>query len=63
MIDTDAEAAAMRFMDNLHNGAFSKDSIKNTAKGYSIEKQERNSRAVNEFTNTHYFKDVVMRLR
>ena len=59
MIDKDAKGAANRFMEKLNEKAFTMSRIKNNEKNYDLAKQKRDSEAVNEFTKTQLFRDIM----
>jgi len=58
MLDEDAQGAANRFIKKLENGNFKMARSKNDAEDYDIAKQERDSEAVRNFTQTPLFKDI-----
>ena len=59
MIDKDAQGAANRFMETLTGNGFTMSRSRNTEKDYDSAKQKRDSDAVNEFTKTQIFKDIL----
>jgi hypothetical protein len=59
MIDKDAQGAADRFMAKLTGNGFIMSRSKNTAVNYDQKKQARDSMAVNEFTKTEVFKNIL----
>jgi hypothetical protein len=59
MIDKDAQGAADRFMVKLTSNGFTMSRSKNNAGNYDKEKQERDSKAVEEFTKTEVFKNIL----
>jgi len=62
MLDKDAEAATKRFMEKLEGNGFTLSRSKNDADDYDKTKQERDSKAVEEFVKSHLFQNV-MKLR
>jgi len=62
MIDKDARAAADRFMVKLNEKGFTVSRSQNKAENYDSAKQERDSEAVAEFTQTKVF-NYIMNLR
>ena len=62
MIDKDAEAAAERFMAKLKGNGFSMSRSQNSEEDYDETKQERDSKAVEEFVKTELFR-YIMKLR
>ena len=59
MIDKDAQKAANRFMEKLTRKGFTMSRSKNAAENYDKVKQQRDSKAVVEFTKTNLFKDIM----
>jgi len=59
MIDKDAQGAADRFMTKLMGNGFIMSQSKNTGENYTEKKQERDSKAVSEFTKTEIFKNIL----
>jgi hypothetical protein len=59
MIDKDAQAAADRFMARLTGNGFIMSRSRNTSDNYAKKKQARDSIAVNEFTKTEVFKNIL----
>jgi hypothetical protein len=59
MVDKDAKGAAKRFMVKLQQNGFAIARSKNTEKNYSTIKQERDSRAVEDFVETDIFRDIL----
>ena len=62
MLDKDAQAAAERFMTRLEKNGFTMSRSQNNENDYDTAKQNRDSKAVAEFTKTDLFQDV-MKLR
>jgi hypothetical protein len=59
MLDKDGKAVADRLMEKLKNGGFSMSRSPNTEEDYIASKQERDSKAVEEFVETDLFKDIM----
>ena len=59
MIDKDAKGAAERFMKKLTGKGFIMSRSKNAEEDYDTKKQKRDSEAVDVFTKTQIFKDIL----
>ena len=59
MIDKDAEAAAERFMAKLKVNGFTMSRSQNNEEDYDKAKQERDSKAVEDFVKTDLFQYVM----
>ena len=59
MIDKDAQGAANRFMEKLTGKGFLMSRSRNAEEDYDKMKQKRDSNAVNEFTKTKVFQDII----
>ena len=59
MLDKDAQGAANRFMERLTGKGFTMSRSQNKEEDYDIVKQERDSKAVAEFTQTGAFQDIM----
>ena len=59
MIDKDAQGAADRFIKKLTDGGFTMSRSRNAEEDYDVRKQKRDSLAVEEFTKTKIFKDIL----
>ena len=59
MLDKDAQGAADRFMKKLTGKGFTMSRSKNSGVEYDKAKQNRDSEAVAEFTQTQIFKDIM----
>jgi len=59
MLDKDAQGAANRFMKKLNGQSFSMSRSQNKEEDYDTVKQERDSTAVAEFTQTGAFQDIM----
>ena len=59
MLDKDAQGAANRFMEKLTGKGFTMPRSQNKEEDYDTVKQERDSKAVAEFTQTGAFQDII----
>jgi hypothetical protein len=59
MLDKDAKNAANRFMTKLEKDAFTVARSQNTEEDYTDTKQDRDSRAVEDFVQTDLFQDIM----
>jgi hypothetical protein len=59
MLDKDGKAVADRLMEKLTSGAFTMSRSPNTEEDYITSKQDRDSKAVEEFVETELFKDIM----
>jgi hypothetical protein len=59
MLDKDGKAVADRLMAKLKNGEYVKSSSPNHEEDYSSTKQERDSKAVEEFVETDLFQEIM----
>jgi len=59
MLDKDAQGAANRFMEKLNGQGFTMSRSQNKEEDYDSAKQERDSKAVAEFTQTGAFQDIM----
>jgi hypothetical protein len=58
MLDKDADGAANRFMTKLTGNSFTMARSLNKENNYDEGKQERDSKAVEEFVQTEVFQDI-----
>jgi len=59
MLDKDIQGMTDRFMEKLQACGFTVTRSQNDAEDYDIEKQERDSKATDEFTKSQLFKDII----
>ena len=59
MIDKDAQGAAERFMRKLTDGNFIMEQLPNSEVDYDSFKQQRDSKAVEQFVHTKVFEDII----
>ena len=59
MLEKDGKAVADRLMEKLQNGGFTMARSTNTEEDYTALKQERDSKAVEEFVETDLFQDIM----
>jgi hypothetical protein len=59
MLDKDAQGAADRFIAKLTGKNFTVSRSQNNEDDYDTVKQERDSKAVAEFSRTETFKDII----
>jgi hypothetical protein len=59
MIDKDSKEAADRFIKKLTDKKFIMSRSQNKSEDYASKKQQRDSEAVAEFTQTEIFKDIM----
>ena len=54
-----SEESAKRFQEKLNNGFYKRDRSRNTEIDYTKERQDRDTAAIEEFTKTTAFKELV----
>lgn len=54
-----SEESAKRFEEKLKSGFYKKDRSRNTEVDYTKEKQDRDTKAVEEFTKTNIFHELI----
>jgi len=59
MLDKDSKAAANRFIEKLKGKGFVMSRSQNKSEDYDLQKQKRDSEAVDEFTKSQFFQDVM----
>jgi hypothetical protein len=59
MLDENAKAASERFMKKLKNGEFTMARSLNTEQDYTRTKQDRDTKAVNDFVGSELFNEIV----
>jgi len=59
MLDKDSKGAADRFIKKLKEEGFTMSRSQNESENYDLKKQQRDSEAVDAFTKTQLFQDVM----